>query len=724
MQELTGEVANSNPSVQEKLKNYKSVYQEYEKAKGGYLPTLDFYAGIGHEWVNNSNSGWENKDSDVSQARLVLREDIFKGFGTQNDIKKSQAKLESAKNQYFDQINRISFETSQQYLTVLRNQVVYDNSNEIIKRQKEYLNIIKDRVDSGVDLASDLERANAKLANLEADNIMKENDYKESLIKLGKLLGRYIDGRELVKPDFDDSLVPVSLQAGMDNMKITNPMLASVHNDIDYQKFNKKQSEKEYYPYIYAELSHDLNNDMGGVDGFERETRAMLMLQYNLFNGIKDKREVQKNTSLIFKAVDTKNRVARDLANDYQLTWSAHNMLGRQVEFLNRNKNALYKVLKTYKNEYKLGKRKIVDIIDLENEIFSVDTKILAANYEILTLKFKILYTLGVLPEALRIATPIKYGDTEQPEMLDKLPVSMDMDEDKINDATDFCQTSKGNEVASGCDAKTTDAFLTHPFQEPKAEMQSFTVSAPEELQNRKLEKNTIMTTGIQFFEKNSEELSQDAVLLSREIVTQLRKLSNNNTIEIKVYSADNGSEDVDYILSSKRAYNFYRILIKNNISQSAVISFGKSYPADKKDMPMNYITISVKDSAEVSDGVYDIFTNSDISFRGKGLEKTSETGSPDAAFMGTLSQYALMSKKSGDNVALDVVNFSYDKKSAVANKEASDKRAEIIAGKLKEIGMGNVKITSFGIDYELGDDIVDSAMSLKNRTYLIMHTR
>lgn len=722
LKEMVGEVANTNPAAQEQFKNYNSVYQELEKAKGGYLPKFDVYGGVGHEWVKNNNTNFNEEDSDVWQIRGVVRQDLFTGFGVSNDVKKQRARLYSAKYQYFNEVNNLTFETSRQYLETLRNMQLYNISIEIVKKQTDYLTMIKDRVDSGLEPSSDLERANAKLANLQTENIMRENAYQESLIKLQRLLGRFVEGSELRNPGFDPVSVPSGLQAGMDILSTSNPMLVSSLYDIDYQHYNHKQSRSEYYPTVYAELSHDINNDMGGVQGKEIETKAMLMVHYNIFNGTKDMKEVQKNVSLYQKSVDTKNRVARDLSNDYQLTWSAHRLLGKQISFLQKNRNSMMKVLKSYRSEYKIGKRKLIDIMDTENEIYNINSKIIGANFDLLTYKYKLLYTLGTLPQALGVELPVEYGKAEElPRFLDKLPVNPDLDNDNVTDTADFCQNSKGEEVLSGCDKRSTDMFLSYPFSAPKPVIRTNVVNTVEELKEVKLTTNKAVITGFGFFEENSIELSERAVELMREIVTQLREVSSSNSVDVFVYSNDHDTENSNYVLSSARAYNLFRIFLKNDISRSSLVAYAKKHE-EQEGRPANYIEIVVKDEAEEIDNVYEIFSNFELSFITEDNVE-NDIGTLSDEGLETLKQYAIMAKTAGTNIALDVINFSYDKKLAVDNKRVGDARADVVAEELRKLDLENVTITSFGIDHELSeDDITTNIDTAKNRTYLILH--
>jgi adhesin transport system outer membrane protein len=725
LQDMANEVVKNNPSAQEQVKSYNSLYQEYRKAKGGYLPRLDIYGGIGHEWVNNSNTGWEDWDTDFYSGKIVLRQDIFKGFGVKNEVKKQLSKIRSTQYLYYNEVNGLCFESSQQYLNTLKTMNILDISNKNVKKQEEYQKLIKERVDSGVDNGYDLERANAKLATLQTDNLVKLNDYKEAVIRTQKLLGKFLDGLEMTKPEFDSVFLPFSLQESIETLNKNNPMLISSIYDIEYYKNSHKESKKDYWPEIYAELSHDLANDMGGTDGLERETRASINLHYNLFNGTKDYREVQKNVSLVHKAVETRNRVARDLNNDLQLTWSGHKLLGQQLVLLQKNRNALSKILKAYKSEFKIGKRKVVDIMDIENEIYNLDVRIASTNYELLLFKYKLLYTIGRLPEVMGVKLAITETEGDKLTVLkDKLPVSDDKDNDKIADAKDFCQNSDDNSEMSGCDAKSTSDFLSDSFEAPKAIIKTNIIKTLDELKQNKMAKNTVTTVALKFFKDGDTEFTPEAIELMREIVTQIKEISTENTVDIFVYSKDNSNRNADYILSSKRAYNMFRVMLKNGVPMSVLTAYGKNYPADSgENTATNYIEIAVTDQNSLQDGVYEVFTTSALSFRGSKSDLENDTGKLDEVALDSLRHFAAMARTQSSNLKVDVINFSFDKKNTAANKKISDSRAAATAKELEKMGMENVIVTSFGVDHELSeDDITADRNAPKNRTYIIMH--
>lgn len=723
LQDMTSEVIKTNPTANEQVKNYNSLYQEFRKAKGGYLPKLDIYGSTGHEWVNNSNSNWENTNSEFYQGRVVLRQDIFNGFSVSNDVKKQVAKVFSSQFQYYGTVNRLCFDSVQQYLDALKAQSELEESNDILKRQQAYIDIIKERVASGIDNGYDVERANAKIANLEADNIMKQNDYNNAIINVQKLLGRFVDGEQMVRPSFDTASLPVSQQDAMNVMSDRNPLLISAEYDVEYQKYFYEESKKGYYPEIYAELSHDVSSDMSGIDGTERDTRLSLNLHYNLFNGTKDKHEVQKNLSLIHKYNEAKDRIFRDLSNDLELTWSAHRLLAKQVVMLQKNRNALQKVLKAYKSEFKIGKRKLVDIMDLEEEIYNLNTRIISTNYELLTYKYKLLYTVGTLPDALGVKPVIENTSERKPqEMLDTLPVSEDADKDKVKDTKDFCQNSKGDTTATGCDEKSTKEHLQDVFEEPKPEVVTNVIHTSAELKAARMQKNTLEHFDMQFFANNSTEMTPAAIDMMRELVSQIKDISTSGSVEIYVYSSDMGNDKDNYILSSKRAYNMFRIMLKNNVNISSVIAYGKKYP-DGQNMPANYVDIYVKDPDSSSDSVYDIYSSSALSFRGADSAKSSDAGYLDNIGKESVKHFATLTKTEGSAVKVDVVNFSYDKKDPVSNKKISDERAAVVANELRGLGL-DADTTSFGIDHELNEDDITTAdsKSPKNRTYIIVH--
>ncbi len=90
---------NTNPEVQRALNARNAVYQEVVQARAGYLPTFDFAGGFGWEKTNNTTTradGYDNVELHRKELSLSLRQMIFDGFATKQEVERQTARADSA----------------------------------------------------------------------------------------------------------------------------------------------------------------------------------------------------------------------------------------------------------------------------------------------------------------------------------------------------------------------------------------------------------------------------------------------------------------------------------------------------------------------------------------------------------------------------------------------------------------------------------------------------
>ncbi|MBN2781822.1 MAG: TolC family protein, partial [Campylobacterales bacterium] len=327
LNEAVNEVVNTNPEVIEKVKDYNSVRGEVEQSYSGYYPTLDIEAEVGYERIKNSSTNYETKGYDIDSARVVLRENIFDGFGTQNLVDKSKSKLKSAKFDYLYTVNQKAYETIEAYLNILKSSAMSSLALENIKVHEDVLMDIKEKIDMNVGKVSEYDRVAGRLAMANSKYIIVQNDLKESIYFFHKLLGRFIRAEDLSMLIFNDELLPLTLEEAINKQFESNPQLKVANSDVDIKKYDYEISKKEFYPKIDLEVSKSISHDLSGIEGREDDFKAVVKMRYNILNGGYDYYENQKMISRLHAENEIQRRVKRTLLNDLQLSWVGYQVI-------------------------------------------------------------------------------------------------------------------------------------------------------------------------------------------------------------------------------------------------------------------------------------------------------------------------------------------------------------------------------------------------------------
>ena len=150
LKETLNEVLETNPVVQERLKNLNETREDLNIAKSEWLPFLDYRGTIG---INN---GGDLKDSGSSSFNhsakafsgesntygnytnsLKLTQNIFNGFSTTEKINYQEARLFGAAYHYLENANDISFNMTQAYIDLLRSYQLLQNAKDNVVINKK-----------------------------------------------------------------------------------------------------------------------------------------------------------------------------------------------------------------------------------------------------------------------------------------------------------------------------------------------------------------------------------------------------------------------------------------------------------------------------------------------------------------------------------------------------------------------------------------------------------
>ncbi|MBD3796748.1 MAG: TolC family outer membrane protein [Campylobacterales bacterium] len=394
LQESVAEVLSTNPSIQERLKNYESVKQDINIAKSDYYPKLDLNLGAGYEQTNRSY-GSDEKFS-VYQNSLTYTHNIFRGFNTYYKVEEQELRTISAAYSYIEKVNSISFEMTTAYIELLKNSELLATEQKNVEINEEILTKVKKLYDSGLTTLSEVNKIESSVALAKSNQVVQENSLLEASYNFQKVLGHEVNATKLSKPAFTYNF-PASKEEALAFALQNNPSLQVGNFNVKQAQALKKANQANYYPSLDLEVSQNMNKNLSATEGTEDQFRAMAYLKYNLFNGFSDSSNIIKANTQMFQEVETKNALQRDVTNNLNLSWVSKEKLEQQLVHLYNYKDFSEKTLKLYANEYDLGRRSLLDLLSAQNDFIRSQQQIIVTEYNILLAKYRILNAMGIL---------------------------------------------------------------------------------------------------------------------------------------------------------------------------------------------------------------------------------------------------------------------------------------------------------------------------------------
>ena len=132
----------------------------------------------------------------------------------------------------------------------------------------------------------------------------------------------------------------------------------------------------------------------------------MFRMRYNLLNGGRDSARKQETAYLINQAAEIRNNTHRQVEESVRLSWNALETVDRQMDYFRLHVASSEKSRDAYQQQFRLGKRTLLDLLDSENEVFVSSQALVNAEYDQLFAMYRIINSMGALLKTVNVELP------------------------------------------------------------------------------------------------------------------------------------------------------------------------------------------------------------------------------------------------------------------------------------------------------------------------------
>lgn len=415
LEQAIGAVLEKNPSVKQRIFNYMEVGKDLDISERGYYPTLDLTASIGmgrDKASEGAKDGAENKwtNSVSKNAELRLVQNLYDGGIITNNVAQEKSRMVNASYLVLERADRTSLATVDSYLNVIKEKTLLDLSAENIKRLEDIYAQIKERADTGYGRMSEKQQAASRLTLAQSNFIAQQNAYDDAISTFQKLTGYVVDAEQLTYPEFSYAL-PDSVKSVEDKALMCNPAVRAEKANIELAKEVYKGSNAAYLPKIdlegYASYQNTRNYayDDQRIDSYG----ALLRLNYNLFNKGIDMVTKEKRQVTIQKEQEVFEEVKRDLRESLKFSWQSYVLNQKKMSYLADHAKFSKETLDAYKEEFNIGRRELINVLDAENEYFNSRKEITTAERDLLYAKYRLMDNMGLITDSFKPGFGQKY---------------------------------------------------------------------------------------------------------------------------------------------------------------------------------------------------------------------------------------------------------------------------------------------------------------------------
>lgn len=409
----------THPEVGQLRFSRRAIQQELRATRGGYLPQVDVRGAIGHEWVNNNSTrarperingenGWI--DMNRYEAGVSLRQLLFDGFGTDSEVNRQYHRVESSAHRTMDTAQAIALRALEAYLEVQRTQRILDISMQNVRVHEEILRRVQARARGGRGPQSDVDQAQARLSNAQANVATARRQYGDAVALYVQAVGE--QPAALTDTSSPEGALPPSAEDAVSGAMDQAPAVRAALADVRVAHAAIGVADSRWFPVVTAEANYNFLYGADGVRGQAQQFSVMLQGRWNIYRGGSDLARKRESVARLYEARETLERSRREVAQQTRVSWNAVQSARERRVALQQQLAANERVRVAYSQQFDRGRRTLLDLLDIQNEIFNNQTGLATEEATVRFGIFRTLASMGRLLEVLGIAPP---GEATQP---------------------------------------------------------------------------------------------------------------------------------------------------------------------------------------------------------------------------------------------------------------------------------------------------------------------
>jgi len=394
LEESVKDLVRTDPVIQDKYRQFKQVEEDLRISQAQFLPTLDLTSGMGKQFLNDRSEYTDLNDLGYVNVKLRGNLNLFDGFGDIHYVNEQEHRVYSAKQDLLDSVNTQTLDLVQAYLNVLKQKRNVELSRENLQNHEETYFKIVDKSKTGAGKASDLYQSSSRLALAQSNHLTAVNDLREAFINFEKIYGKDVDidffetnyKTPEIKGEFDDIF---------DLAKKNNNAIKVAKENIDVSREAYLKDLRYFWPKLDLEVSEEYltNDDAIKVDQFKGT--LLFNLSWQLYNGGADMALRRQNIESIAQDGEFLRETERQLKEKLLYAWNSYEILDKQRKYLQTHIDYSKDTVDAYSEEFLLGNRQLLNVLDAEREYYTSRKEKNGADYDYDLAKYRIVEAVG-----------------------------------------------------------------------------------------------------------------------------------------------------------------------------------------------------------------------------------------------------------------------------------------------------------------------------------------
>jgi adhesin transport system outer membrane protein len=407
LKEVIAVAIDTNPQIHQAEMNKQAIEFELEQARGLYMPRVTLEASAGVRRLENQtrrNLGIANDKLYPLEAQIRAEQTLI-DFGRRNGEKKSQAaRVDGAALRVLERSEFVALQTARQYLDVLLQQRVVAAAEDNLTFHNSLVQDLAGGVQAGSISVADLQqsRERAKAAAVRVSEAIEALEVAK--INLLSLSGLEVTDVQL-PPAFTEKL-PASLNDAIGLTRTRHPKVLEAIADVDAANAAAAKNKGDLFPTVGLELTGRIGDDIDAFRGETNDLQAKVVARWTMFDGGINRAKYQEYVRRASETRFAMHQTLREAEGDVRTAWNSKAAQTNVLRDLTEQSAATDELLLSYRDQFSVGRRSLLDVLDAQNTRFNVQVRAEIARFSEIFAQYQILASTNTLLDAFELSAP------------------------------------------------------------------------------------------------------------------------------------------------------------------------------------------------------------------------------------------------------------------------------------------------------------------------------
>ena len=402
----------TNPSLQAERERQRGTDELVPQAKSGWRPTVTARGSVDRTW-QKTNDG-KVLDSTSRDLTIQLSQPLFRGFKTIEGTKQAKAIVRSGQHRLVAVEGNLLLQVADSYLAVIRDRRILELRRKNVSNLQSQVNAAQARFDAGEVTRTDVTQAKARLSGAKASMASANATLQSSMARYELQVGS--PPGTLKWPGL--AKLPRTLEEALAIALRANPNILSAEETRHASEHAIEVAKGDLLPSATINATQSYSYDDGGLSLFGSETtRRTTNIEGVLTVPIYEAGRVYSQVRAA-KHLESQRQLeviaqGRSVRQAVKSSWNDLVAAREAIAAAEAQVGASAASLDGVNQEYLVGSRSTIDVLNAEQELVNARIGLVSAQYSHVLSSYEVQAAIGRLT-ARQLALGGPYYDVEE----------------------------------------------------------------------------------------------------------------------------------------------------------------------------------------------------------------------------------------------------------------------------------------------------------------------